>query len=99
VATGPAPLTIVVATWEHMSNRTRKRLGAALMALALLAVPTLWLLRVSLLSFESHGSGSSPEGSWRVWSFVLHWPLVLMGIAGLSGFALFLSRSHEDTSA
>jgi Kef-type K+ transport system membrane component KefB len=82
-----------------MSNRTRKRLGAALMAIAVLAVPASWLLGVSLFSFKGYGSGNSPEGSWAVWGAALHWPLVLAGIAGLSGFALLLWRKHEDTTA
>jgi len=82
-----------------MSNRNRKRLGAALMAVAALAIPMFWLLGVSLLSFESHGSGGSPGGIWLVSSIVMHWPLVLAGVVGLFGLALFLSRKHEDTSA
>jgi hypothetical protein len=81
-----------------MSNRTRKWLGAALMGMAVLAIPVSWLLGVSLLSFKNYGSGSSPEGTWAVGGFELDWPLVLVGIAGLSGFALLLSRKHADKS-
>ena len=69
------------------------------MAIAVLAVPASWLLGVSLFSFKGYGSGNSPEGSWAVWGAALHWPLVLAGIAGLSGFALLLWRKHEDTTA
>jgi hypothetical protein len=70
------------------------------MAMAVLAIPMSWLLRIPLLTFASHGSETSPDGggiAW--WGFALHWPLVLLGILGVSGLALFLSRKHVDTSA
>ena len=88
-------------TWEPMSNRTRKHLVVALMATAILAVPVSWLLGFSLFSLEIYGSGSSPEGGVALRHYIVHchWPLLLVSLAGLSGFALFLSRRREDTCA
>jgi hypothetical protein len=83
-----------------MTTSTRRKLGAAILSASIVAIVVMELSGTSLVTVEqSHGEKLS-DGSF-IWSgqFGLHWPLVALLAAGVTGLLLLLIRRREKTNA
>jgi hypothetical protein len=84
----------------HMTTSTRRKLGAAILSTSIIAGIVLSLSGTSLVSVEQSHTSAQGDGSF-IWSgvFSLHWPLVALLAAGVTGLLLLLIRRHEKTNA
>jgi hypothetical protein len=83
-----------------MTTSTRRKLGAAILSLSIIAGIVLSLSGTSLVSVEQPlTSAHSDENFAWVGGFRLHWPLVTLVAVGVAGLLLLLTRRHEKTNA
>jgi hypothetical protein len=84
----------------RMKTSTHRRLGGALIGLALITGVALHFLGVSLISAEHSNTHVEANGDF-MWSgmFDLRWPLVAPLAVGSVGLILLLKRRHEKTNA
>jgi len=83
-----------------MTTSTRKKLGVAILSASIITGVVLLLSGTSLVSVEHSHAETLGDGSF-IWSggFRLHWPLVALLAAGVTGLLLLLIRRHEKTNA